>query len=183
MENLTQLLAQLESAKTNITEVSRKMSEQVFELETLSKQYDFIIKPSENLRLDKENIVLRDKILLYYRRMVSHELNLVKEDEKLRFDNICRNAQMQMEGLFAYFYKQVYKENTKLFQEDYNEYVAEAKEKSGYSFSEIKRDSWSKITFADKYFLFQKFTNDINLYNFLKLLGNFRNSISHVLFR
>lgn len=180
MEDLTQLLAQLESARTNIAEVTRKLTEQVFELEIQSKQFDFMLKSSGNKRSDDENRILRDKIFLYYNRMVSHELNLVKEDNKLRFENICRNAQMQMEGLLAYFYKQVYRGDVRWFQEDYNQYTIEARQKSGHSFGEIERSAWSKVTFADKYFLFQKFTLDTNLYDFIKLLGNFRNSISHV---
>ncbi|WP_072008495.1 hypothetical protein [Hymenobacter sp. IS2118] len=180
MENFAEIVSQLESAKVNIAEVARKLKLQIFELEVNSARYDFIARDHPNKFVKDKNIALRDRILVCYHRMMAHELRLVKESDALRFENICRNAQMQMEGLFTYFYNFHYNDNVKQFVEAYNLYISEINASHGQNFREIQRDYWWKVTFADKYTLFQKFTEDADLTNFLKVLAKYRNSISHV---
>jgi len=178
MENIPQLISQLEAAHINISDVARKLKLQILEMENQAQRYDFIEREVRDRTLNDKNRRLRTRIISCYRRMISHELGLVQETEQTRFENICRNAQMQMEGLLAYFYQCQYGENVQQFVTAYNNYVAELNS-NGRSFHPIQRERWDKLTFSDKYFLFQHVTQDASLINFIKLLNRYRNSISH----
>ncbi|WP_139362377.1 hypothetical protein [Hymenobacter sp. CRA2] len=180
MENLLQLIAQLDAAQTNIADVSRKLKIHILELENNASRYDFILKPTKEKWIDEKSKVLRSKILVCYRRMLAHELGLVQENNTNQFENICRNAHMQMEGLLNYFCLLEFKEDTLNFVTYYNNYVDEINTKQGKAVvNKIERDKWWKITYADKYFIFQRFTNDEKLTAFIKLLAKYRNVISH----
>lgn len=179
MENLTQLVSQLEAAHINISDVARKLKVQILEMENQAHRYDFIIRETRDRALNEKNKQLRIRLMTHYRRMMSHELGLVQESDQIRFENICRNAQMQMEGLLAYFYQHQFSENVQQFVSVHNAYVEEVNRRGG-SHRVIQHDKWSKITYANKYFLFQKFTQDAELTNFVKVLSGFRNRISHL---
>lgn len=128
---------------------------------------------------------LQSKLIMHYRRMVVHELGLAKESEIARFENLCRHAHIQVEGLFSFFYKEKFRCIAPQFIAEYNRYVDEINNR--LASAGVKRlnhmatdKSWSRITFAEKNLLFEKYTLDSSLSKFLKLLNNFRNSISHI---
>lgn len=175
MENLHHLISQLEAAETNVSDVSVKLRRHLLELEIHAKDYDFIKNDSD----------LKSKLLMHYRRMMAHESSLIQEKESLRFENICRHAHIQMEGLLAYFYKEKFKCIAPQFIAEHNRYIGEVNEKlvklGRVKLNPMPTDkSWSRITFAEKNFLFQKYTLDERLAKFLKLTNNFRNTISHI---
>lgn len=172
MENISKLVSQLEATETTVSEVIQKLKKHLLQLDSHIKEYDFLKNDSD----------LKDKVVMYYRRMMAHELRLIKENDTLRFENICRNAHLQMEGMLSYFFKEKFRTVVAQFIAEHKGYVDEINKKAGRTavYHMPSDRTWSRITFAEKNFLFQKYTLDSKLYAFVKLLTSFRNSISHI---
>lgn len=172
MENVSKLVSQLEAVETTLSEATQKLKKHLLHLDSQVKEYDFLKNDSD----------LKDKVVMCYRRMMAHELRLIKENDILRFENICRNAHLQMEGMLNYFFKERFRTVAGQFIAEHKSYVEEINSKAGKTvvYHMPFDRTWSRITFAEKNFLFQKYTLDSKLYTFVKLLTSFRNSISHI---
>ena len=175
MQDITTLIAKLKAAESNVSDVAQSLKNHIMDLENQVAYFAFVTDADINKSL-----------LRCYRRMMAHELGLINETESLRFENICRNAHMQTEGLLTFFYNEKFRFVASKFVSEHNEYVEKVNEegRSRPNFKPLalmlSDKKWSRITYAEKNLLFQKYTLDWRIKNFLQILNNFRNSISHV---